>query len=125
MVVVDEALQERELLRRSRRPDDVELRLLRILSEQNAAKVGQLMRWFGVERRDMERLLNEYETFGWLYQKQFIVGDDVWASLSDLGAKFAGLGFDASTPHYESLAHWGAINDARLFIESKFGKVEW
>jgi hypothetical protein len=125
MVVVDESLQEKDLLRRSRRPDEAELLLLRLLSEQNAAKVGQLMRWFGVYRRDMERLLDEYEAYGWLYRRQFIVGDDVWVWLSDLGAKFAGLGFDASTPHYESLAHWGAINDARIFMESKFGKVEW
>lgn len=125
MVVVDESLQEKDLLRRSRRPDEAELLLLRLLSEQNAAKVGQLMRWFGVYRRDMERLLDEYEAYGWLYRRQFIVGDDVWVWLSDLGAKFAGLGFDAGTPHYESLAHWGAINDARIFMESKFGKVEW
>lgn len=117
------------LVQRSRRPEGPELSLLRLLCEQNGATVGQLMRWFGIDdRREMERLLGEYEDLEWLHRQRLLVGDDIWVWLSGLGDKLAGVGFECSMPHYGALAHLGAINDARIEVESKYrksGRVRW
>jgi transposase len=125
MVDVENGGGDDVLLRTSRRPEGPEVGLLRLLCEQNAATVGQLVRWFGTYRGDMERLLREYEDLGWLYREQFLVGDDIWVWLSKLGDRLAGVGFTSDTPSYESLAHWGAINDARIYVESHFKNARW
>lgn len=102
-----------------------ERRLFRFLSEQHAAKVGQLARAFGIYRADMERIVVGFAAEGLVVAKRFLTGDDVWVWLAPLGDKRAATGFRSYEPHYRNLAHWGAITDARIYVEGNLGTVEW
>lgn len=103
--------------KKKRKPEDVEKELLRVLCEQNAMKLGQLARFFGVYRADMEAFVAEYVELGWVYVDRFITGDDVWVWCTGRGDRLADLHFKTRTPHYRSLIHWSAINEARMFVE--------
>ena len=115
--------------KKKRKPDEVEKQLLRLLCEQNAMKLGQLARFFGVYRADMEAFVAEYVELGWVYVERFITGDDVWVWCTGRGDKLADLHFKTRTPHYRSLIHWSAINEARMFVEKgleeKGQSFEW
>ena len=97
----------------------------RFIGEQNAARVGQLCRAFGIYRADMERLLTDLEKNGLVESKRFITGDDVWVWPTRRGIKLAGLGLGYREPHYRNLAHWGAITDARIDLEQRVEGIEW
>lgn len=109
----------------ARDADAYERRLFQFLSEQHAAKISQLTRAFGVYRADMERVVAELQAEGLVKTKQFLAGDDVWVWLTPNGDRLSETGFRTGTPHYRSLAHWGAITDTRIFVESRTPDAEW
>lgn len=115
--------------RKKRKPDEVETELLRVLCEQNAMKLEQLARFFGVDRPEMEMLVAEYVELGWVFVERFITGDDIWVWCTGRGDKLADLHFKTRPPHYRSLIHWSAITEARMFVErsleEKGQSFEW
>ena len=101
------------------------LRLLSFIAAQHAVTVRQLADFLGIYRSDMEHFLPEIEGKRWVDSKQFLTGDDVWIWLRNKGYALAGKNYNTAPTHPEVLAHWGAITDARLWMEKNFNVVGW
>jgi transposase len=95
------------------------------MAEQNGATVGQLKRIFGVYRSDILNFVGELEAEEVVESKRFITGEDIWVSPTSYGMRLSETGYVGKPPHYRSLAHWSAINDARIYVEATYRNVEW
>ena len=106
-------------------PTEEEIAVLRLVSEQHAVTVGQLARFFGVYRSDMRRVMGEFEARRWVECRPFIAGDDEWVWLRYAGSRLAGTGFEATQPSLLALAHYRAINEARVRVTSQAPTGHW
>lgn len=100
--------------------------ILAFVSEQHAVTVGQLVRFFGIYRSDMERFLREYEAAGWLEHREVITDEDSWVWLTHRGDVLSGTGFRNHGPiHYRRFSHYYAITEVRLRIAKHQPDAKW
>jgi transposase len=107
------------------KPDVYQQWCIRFLAEQNGATIGQLKRIFGVYRSDILNFVGELEAEEVVESKRFITEEDIWVSPTSYGMRLSETGYVGKPPHYRSLAHWSAINEARIYVEAEFRNVEW
>jgi transposase len=105
--------------------DPVYIRFLLFVASQHAVTVGQLARFFGVYRTDMERFIREFEAERLIESKQFLTGDDTRIWLRSKGCALVGRKYKSAPENPQMLAHWGAITDARLWMEENYKVIGW
>lgn len=105
--------------------DGLRGRALRLLSEQGAIPLDQLRMLLGVSAAAAKALVATLQGDGCVECRQFLVGDERWAWLTEAGAAEAGLGFPAGAPAARGLAHRRALNGVRFYLEAREPGGEW
>jgi transposase len=98
---------------------------LRLLAEQKAIPIDQLVRFLGMSRGRVEDLLGELVRMRLVRVDCLLAGEAPWVWLRSAGAVLSGTGFRASTPGRPGLFHLRQINEARLTVEAGSDELEW
>jgi DNA-binding Lrp family transcriptional regulator len=98
---------------------------LRLLSEQVAIPLDQLVRFLGLPLEAAVEVLQSLEDAGCVRHCRFLVRDMPWFWLNRRGARLAGTGFAAAAPDVAMLAHRRAINQVRLHLAERAPEGRW
>lgn len=103
----------------------LELSALRWTSEQYAARLDQLARCMDRSLRTAQRCARALQAGGWAEVRPLLHGERSWVWLTEPGARLAGTGFRAWTPHLARLAHVSAVNEVRLTLADSMPEAVW
>jgi len=110
---------------RYRGPNVAERSALRLLSEQAAIPLDQLARFLGGSLGEVVALVQGLEAAGCVEHRRFLVRDHPWFWPSRRGAELAGTGFHYKPPDVAILAHRRAVNEIRLYLQSRAPRGRW
>lgn len=104
---------------------DREAEALRLLSEQVAIPLDQLIRFLDLGLEQGALLVQRLDAEGLLENKRFLVRDYPWLWLSRRGAERSGTGFPYREPDVSSIAHRRALNEVRLYLRGRAPEGRW
>lgn len=109
----------------SARVSERDLRLLSWVGEQYAVSLPQLAVLMGRSFHAARWLRSRWQEAGWIEGRALLVGWPVFVWLSREGRRLAGGEFRLWRPNPARLAHIGAVNDVRFYVQRRSPESLW
>lgn len=108
-----------------RAPEDWEVEVMRLLSEQGPIPIDQLARFLRCDARAAERISRHLGKAGFAAQRRFLADQPPWVWLTPRGARLSGTGLVGPTPGVGLLPRARAVNEVRLLIAKRAPEARW
>ena len=108
-----------------RNPTVAEVAVLRLLSEQGAIPLDQMSRFLSRSERETAGILNGLRDDGWIKLQCLLADQPLWAWLTGKGERFLERPRHNRRLGVQFLAHYRAVNEIRLHLESREPAGRW